>query len=125
MVRLVMTSSRNAMKAAMMSRRLISSGRPPLSASMLTPKLVCSGVWRIELVQHHVGNGVALQLDDDAHAVAVALVAQIGDALDQLLAHAFGDALDHARLVHLVRHLGDDDRLALLAHLLDMRACRA
>ncbi len=75
----------------------------------------------VELVEHDIGRGVALQLDDHAHAVAVALVAQIGDALDQLLAHAFGDALDHARLVDLIRHLGDDDRLALLAALLEMR----
>ena len=50
----------------------------------------------VELVQHHVGRGVALELDHHAHAVAVALVAQIGDAFDALLAHQFGDALDHA-----------------------------
>src|SRR5260221_4893811 len=75
-----------------------------------------------ELVQHDVGRSVALQLDDDAHALAVALVAQVGDALDQLLAHAFGDALDHARLVDLIGNLGDDDGFALLAQLLDMSA---
>jgi hypothetical protein len=33
----------------------------------------------------------ALQLDDDAHAVAIGLVAQVGDALDRLLAHQLGD----------------------------------
>ncbi len=74
----------------------------------------------IELVQHDVGLGVALQLDDDAHAVAVALVAQIGDALDQLVAHGLGDALDQLRLVDLVGHLGEDDRVAILADLLDV-----
>ena len=58
-------------------------------------------------------------LDHHAHAVAVALVAQVGDALDGLLAHQLGDALDHAGLVDLVGHLGDDDRLAVLADLLD------
>ena len=46
----------------------------------------------VELVQHHLGRRVALQLDDDAHAGAVALVAQIADALDLLGAHQFGDA---------------------------------
>src|SRR6185437_11903665 len=71
--------------------------------------------------EHDIRRGVALQLDDDAHALAVALVAQVGDTLDQLLAHAFGDALHHARLVDLIGHLGDDDRLALFAQLLDMR----
>ena len=39
-----------------------------------------------ELVQHDVGHGLALQLNDDAHAVAIGLVAQIGDALDLLFA---------------------------------------
>src|SRR3546814_8689117 len=47
----------------------------------------------IELVQDDVRIGVALQLDHDAHAVAVALVAQIGDALDGLLLDDLGDAL--------------------------------
>ena len=69
----------------------------------------------VELVQHHIGHGVALQLDDDAHALAVGLVANIGDAFDPLLAHQLGDLLDHRRLVHLIGDLGDDQRLALLA----------
>ncbi len=68
-----------------------------------------------KLVQHHVGDSIALQLDDDAHALAVGLVAQVGDALDALLADQLGDALDQRRLVDLVGDLGDDERLALLA----------
>ena len=36
----------------------------------------------IEVVQHHFGLLAALQLEDDAHAVAVALVAYVADALD-------------------------------------------
>ena len=57
----------------------------------------------VELVEHHVGHGIALQLDDDAQAVAVGLVADLGDALDALLAHEFAHLLDHLRLVHLIR----------------------
>ena len=72
-----------------------------------------------ELVEHHVGDRVALDLDDDAHAVAVGLVAQIGDALDALLANEFRDALDQRRLVDLVGDLADDQRLAVLAQLFD------
>ena len=75
----------------------------------------------VELVQHHVGHGVALDLDDDAHARPVGFVAQIGDALDALLLHQLGDLLDERRLVHLIGDLGEDERLALLAQLLDMR----
>ena len=40
----------------------------------------------VELVQHDVRHRVALQFDDDAKAVAVGFVAQIGDAFDLLLA---------------------------------------
>ena len=75
-----------------------------------------------ELVQHHVGRGVAAELDDDAHAEAVALVLDVGDALDALVAGELGDALDHRRLVHLVGDLGDDDRGAAAADLLDAGA---
>ena len=59
------------------------------------------------------GTLAALELDDDAHAVAVGLVAQVGDALDPLVAHQVGDLLDQLRLVDLVGDLGDDDRLSL------------
>ena len=79
----------------------------------------------VELVQHHVRHRVALQFDHDAIAVAVGFVAQIGDALDLLVAHQFGDALDHRGLVHLVGNFGDDDGFAVLADGLDRRPCRA
>ena len=68
------------------------SGRPPFSAIMLAPKLDLQRREAAELVQHDVGDRVALELDDDAHAVAVGFVAQVGDALDALLAHELGDA---------------------------------
>jgi hypothetical protein len=42
----------------------------------------------VELVQDDLGEDVLLELDDDAHALAVALVAHLGDALDALVAHA-------------------------------------
>ena len=78
---------------------------------------------REEVVEHDFGDFAALQLDDDAHAVLVGLVADLGDAVDVLVAHQVGDALVQARLVHLVRQLGDDDGLALaLADVLEVRA---
>ena len=73
----------------------------------------------IELVQDDVGGGVALEVDDHAHAVPVALVPQVGDALDPLFADEFGDPLDHRGLVHLIRDLGNDDGLAVLGSRLD------
>ena len=74
----------------------------------------------VELVEHDVGHGVALELDHDAIALAVELVAQRGDAVDLLLPPQLADALDHGGLVHLVGDLADDDRLAVAAQGLDL-----
>ena len=63
--------------------------------------------------------GVALELDEDAHAVAVGLVAQVADALDPLVLDQLGDLLEQARLVDLVRQLGDDDRRPVALDLLE------
>ena len=38
----------------------------------------------VELVEHDHGDGVALELDDEAHAGAVGFVAQVGDLGDLL-----------------------------------------
>src|SRR6185312_7302994 len=67
----------------------------------------------VELVQDDLGEGVLLQLDDDAHALAVALVADLADALDALVLLALGDLGDEAGLVDLVGDLADDDLLAV------------
>ena len=72
-----------------------------------------------QVVEHLARRGVALALDHQAHAVAVRLVADVGDALDLLALHQVGDLLGEARLVDLERQLGDDDRRALAARLLE------
>ena len=87
-------------------------GRPPTMASMMMPKLDLQLRVLVEVVEDDLRHLAALQLDDDAHAVAIGLVAQVGDALDRLLADQVGDALDQLRLVDLIRNLGDDDRHA-------------
>ena len=75
----------------------------------------------VEIVEDDLADLAALQLDDDPHAVAVGLVADVGDALDGLVADQVGDALDQLRLVDLVGDLADDDLLAIaLLHLLDL-----
>src|SRR5690606_22705780 len=73
----------------------------------------------VEVVENDVGNLSALQLDHDAHAIAVGLVPDVGDPFERLLAHEVGDALDQLRLVDLEGDGADDDRLAiaLLRHL--------
>ena len=78
----------------------------------------------VELVQHHLRDRVALELDHDPHPVAVGLVAQVGDLRDLLLDDEVPDLQDQAAvaaLAHLVGQLGDDDRLLALADRLDVR----
>ena len=74
----------------------------------------------VEVVEHHGGVYVALELDDDAHAVAVALVANIGDAVQALLMHQLGDLLHQLGLVDHVGDFRDHDAAAVLAHGLDL-----
>jgi hypothetical protein len=47
----------------------------------------------VQVVEHHLGHFAALELDHQAHAGLVGLVADVGDAFDLLVAHQLGDAL--------------------------------
>src|SRR5210317_290692 len=76
----------------------------------------------VELVKHHLGDAVTLQLDNDPHAVTVRLIAQIGNTFDLLVPNQVGDLFNQSRLVNLERNLGDDDALTTgAAVLLDHR----
>ena len=66
-----------------------------------------------QLVEHHLGHLAALELDDQAHAGFVGLVADLADALDLLLVDQLGHALLQGALVDLVGQLVDDDGLAV------------
>ncbi len=75
----------------------------------------------VELVEHDLWLGAALQFDHDAHALAIAFVADVADVVNRLVVHQVGDALHQPRLVHLVGNLGNDDRLPLLGQVFDRR----
>ena len=75
----------------------------------------------VELVEHELRLAVALQFDHDAHAVAIAFVADVGDGVDDLVVDQLRDALDQARLVDLVRNFGDDDGFAIFVESFDAR----
>ncbi len=68
----------------------------------------------VELVEHHVGVGVALELDDDAHALVVALVVDVGDAVEFLVGHEVGYVADELGLVDVIGYLGYDDILVVV-----------
>ena len=75
----------------------------------------------VELVHHDLRDLAAGELEHHADALTARLVADLGEPLDLLLPGELRDLLDQARLVHLVRQLGDDDRLAAAAHRLGVR----
>ena len=75
-----------------------------------------------QAVEHHLGIGVPLQLDDDAHTVAVRLILNVADALQALILHLVGHVLDKHPLVHLIRQFRDDDAGAVIAEFLEFVA---
>ena len=82
----------------------------------------------VELVEHDLRVRVALELDHDPHAVAVRVVLDVGDLGQLLLGGQVGDLLDDAAVAALLDHerqLGDHDRLAVAADLLDSARSRA
>src|SRR5258708_14735286 len=66
-----------------------------------------------ELVENDLRLGGALEFNHDAHAVAVAFVAHVGDVFDVLVVYELSDAFDEYGLVYLIRNFGDDDGLAI------------
>src|SRR5271170_1694306 len=62
-----------------------------------------------ELIEDDVRRRALLQLDDDLHALAIRKIVETRNALNALLRVRFGDRLDDAILIHLIRNLGDDD----------------
>lgn len=85
-------------------------------------KELCSCVWANRRLSTTWGVGVPLQLDDDAHTVAVCLILNVADALQTLILHLVGHILDKHPLVHLIRKLRDDDAGAVVAEFLEFVA---
>ena len=75
-----------------------------------------------ERVEHDLGIDVLLQLDDDAHALAVGFVAQVGDAVHALVVNQLCDLFHQARLVDLIGNLGHDNAAAVGIDGLDLGA---
>ena len=75
----------------------------------------------VQLIEHHIGDGVALQFVHDAHAVPVRLVPDLGDALDFFVVDQIRGLADHVGFVHLVGNLLHDDHLAPCLGLLKAR----
>ena len=75
----------------------------------------------VQLVDDHLGHGVALEFDDNAR-VFVRLIPYGGDVGDRFVVGQLRDLLDQRGAVDHVRNLRDDDLLAVALHLLDADA---
>ena len=72
-----------------------------------------------KIVEDELRFFAALHFDDDAHAFARRLVANVGDAFELFILNEVGDAFDEPGLVDLIRNFGDDDIFAVFADFFD------
>jgi hypothetical protein len=66
------------------------------------------GVFK-KVVDDDFRDAIAADFDDYADAFLVGFIANIGDAIDDLVTDELGHFRNHRRFVHLIRDLGDDD----------------
>ena len=66
-----------------------------------------------KFVQQHVSVRIALHLDDDAHAFAVAFIVHITDALYTFFVHQASNVLDQLSFIYAVRDFVYDNRIML------------
>ena len=65
----------------------------------------------IQFIEDYIGVGVRFEFDDDAHALVIRLVVDVGDTVEFFLGDELGDIFYEFGLVDAVRNLTDDDRL--------------
>ena len=66
-----------------------------------------------ELVENDPADGIALELDNYSHSLAIRFITQVRDALDHLVLDQTGNLLHQFRFVYLVGKLDDNDGLAV------------
>ena len=74
----------------------------------------------VEVREHDLLVGVALEFEHHADAGAVRFVADVGNSLELLVANLIRGGFDPTRLVHHVRKFRHDDGLAILANFFDV-----
>ena len=66
----------------------------------------------VQVIEHLLREGLFLQLNDDAHTMAIGFVTQVTDAGDPLFLDQLRDNLYQVSFVRLIRKLGDHDLTA-------------
>ena len=74
----------------------------------------------VKLIQNYVRNHVMTEFYDNAHALAVAFVPQVCNAVDDLVLDKLSDIFNKPGLVHLVGKLCHNDAVLVFLHRLDM-----
>ena len=80
---------------------------------MLQPNVHLQIAEFIKLIDDHFRDFIALQFNDDAHAIFVRFIAQIGYAGDRLVVDQFGNVFDQARFIDVIGNFIDDKALFL------------
>ncbi len=76
----------------------------------------------IEIVDDHLGNGVAFQFHDDSQSFLTRFVTQITDPLEFLVVNQMCDLFEEIGLVYVVRDFRDDDTFLAALHFFDTHA---
>ena len=71
----------------------------------------------LQVGEHGFGVGIATEFHHHAHAVPIALIANVGNPADLALVHLFGQFLDPASLAQLVRQFRNHHGAAFVATL--------
>ncbi len=74
----------------------------------------------VQVAQDKFRLGGLAQLDHNPHSLAIRFIPQVGDALQLLLPHQLGNALDQGGFVGHVGQFGDNDPAAAALHLLQV-----
>ena len=67
----------------------------------------------VQIVQDDVGDLATLELNHDPHTGLIRLIADFRNAFNLLFVDQLGNLLEQGALIHLIRQLVDDDRLAV------------
>ena len=69
------------------------------------PKRILKRGHFIQLIEDDMWDNISLQFDNDAHALPVGLITQVGDAGNTFLVDQISNTLNQTGLIHLVRDL--------------------
>src|SRR5690554_539648 len=80
--------------------------RTPLhQCNIVYPKGGLHGRVFVEVIQHDIGNGISLQINDNAHTVTIRLIVHVRYAFNLLIVDQVGYFNDELGLIHQIRNL--------------------